>query len=209
MKDENFYVVHGWMLNKLHLKGAELNVYAIIYGFTQDGETEFTGSRRYLSEFTGLTTKTIDNTLQALVEKGLITKKTDKINGVIFNSYRAVVNFEGVEKFSTGGVEKFSTNKIDYNNIEVKESKEKSAPTLEEVTEFARSKNRADLAQPFYEYFTTGNWHDSNGRKVRNWKQKFLTWTKFDKNTSTFSSAREYTKDEMNALFQNIDEIEI
>ena len=42
--DDNYYQVSGWMLNRLHLKGTELQIYAIIYGFSQDGESKITGS---------------------------------------------------------------------------------------------------------------------------------------------------------------------
>lgn len=34
VKPENFYVVQGWMISELKLKGNELNVYAIIFGFS-------------------------------------------------------------------------------------------------------------------------------------------------------------------------------
>lgn len=49
-------------------------------------------------------------------------------------------------------------------------------PTLKEVQEYAKSRNRSDLAQKFYDYFTEGNWKDSEGKQVRAWKQKFITW---------------------------------
>ena len=49
-------------------------------------------------------------------------------------------------------------------------------PTFEEVLAYAIEKNREDLAQNFFDYFDAGDWIDSKGNKVRNWKQKFLTW---------------------------------
>lgn len=49
-------------------------------------------------------------------------------------------------------------------------------PTYEEVLEYAKSKGQEDLAQRFFDYFNDGDWIDSQGNKVRNWKQKFLTW---------------------------------
>ena len=44
IKDENYFVVHGWMRTKLNLKGNHLTIYALIYGFSQDGESEFRGT---------------------------------------------------------------------------------------------------------------------------------------------------------------------
>ena len=49
-------------------------------------------------------------------------------------------------------------------------------PTFEEVLNYAKEKGREDLAKEFFDYFTVGNWIDSQGTKVKNWKQKFLTW---------------------------------
>lgn len=99
VKDENYYQISGWMINKLNLKGTTLNVYAIIYGFTQDGESEFQGSRQYLCDFTGATKPTIDKSLNELVEKGLILKQTTKVNNVIFNKYKANLNI--INNFTT------------------------------------------------------------------------------------------------------------
>lgn len=34
VKPENYITIQGWMRTELDLKGNELNLYAIIYGFT-------------------------------------------------------------------------------------------------------------------------------------------------------------------------------
>lgn len=96
IKDENYYQISGWMINQLNLKGNALNVYAIIYGFTQDGQSVFTGSRQYLCDFTGATKPTIDKALDELVNKGFITRIVEVLNGVTFNKYKAnldILNF--------------------------------------------------------------------------------------------------------------------
>ena len=49
-------------------------------------------------------------------------------------------------------------------------------PTKDEVIEYAKFRNRLDIADRFYDYFSAGNWIDSKGQKVKNWKQKFITW---------------------------------
>ena len=49
-------------------------------------------------------------------------------------------------------------------------------PTYEEVLEYAKEKGREDIAKEFFDYFTVGEWVDSKGNKVKNWKQKFITW---------------------------------
>lgn len=88
--DENYYQITGWMINNLKLKGIALKVYAIIYGFSQDGESEFTGSLQYLCDFTGGTSKpTIIKALKDLTESQYIVKRVEYINNVQFNRYKA------------------------------------------------------------------------------------------------------------------------
>lgn len=49
-------------------------------------------------------------------------------------------------------------------------------PTLAEVQAYAKERGRADLAKKFFDYFEAGEWHDSEGKPVKAWKQKFITW---------------------------------
>jgi predicted transcriptional regulator len=51
-------------------------------------------------------------------------------------------------------------------------------PTEAEVREYAVSRGLPDFdAGRFVEFYAVNNWHDSHGRPVRNWKQKFIsTW---------------------------------
>ena len=55
VKNENHIVIHGWMVNKLGLKGNELLVYAIIYGFSQTEGQKYIGSLQYLADWTNST----------------------------------------------------------------------------------------------------------------------------------------------------------
>ena len=137
VKDENHFIVKGFMINQLELKGVELMVYAIIYGFSQDGNCKFTGSRQYLADFTGSSKSTIDRVLKELTDKELITKETTNENNITFNKYyinedtivkmsnRCIQNEEGVFNLNRGciqneegGVFNLSTNNKDiYNSI--------------------------------------------------------------------------------------------
>lgn len=103
VKDENFFLVSGWMLNRLNLKGVPLQVFSIIYGFSQDGETCFTGSLQYLMDFTNASKPTVIKALKELVEAGFILKFENEMNGVKFNKYRA--NLLVVKNFNQGSQE--------------------------------------------------------------------------------------------------------
>lgn len=75
MKDEHFFVIQGWMVNRLHLSGTELMVYAIINGFCQHGDGDgFVGGNATLMSWTGASARTIGMTLQSLEKKGLIER---------------------------------------------------------------------------------------------------------------------------------------
>lgn len=84
-----YFTVQGWMISELGLKGNALLTYAIIYGFSQDGVTEYAGSSKYLCEWLGCTKKTVLVTLADLVERGLLEKKTVTKDGVRFCNYVA------------------------------------------------------------------------------------------------------------------------
>lgn len=89
LKTENYYTVFAWMLKNLNLKGIDLSVFSIIYGFSQDGESYFTGSLRYLCEFTGSNKPAVIKSLQYLANNDLIKKHSTTINGQTLNKYNA------------------------------------------------------------------------------------------------------------------------
>lgn len=106
MKNTNYYVVHGWMINELGLCGNELLIYSIIYGFSQDDESQFTGSLNYLVSFINSTKPTVIKCLKTLCEKGFITKTDRIINNQNFPTYTAnMPNLTGGKNSLLGGKE--------------------------------------------------------------------------------------------------------
>lgn len=86
---ENYISLQGWMVRDLHLKGNELIVYAIIYGFSQAENQVFNGSLQYLADWTNSTKQGVIKCLKSLTEKGYIVKTDRLINGVKFCEYYA------------------------------------------------------------------------------------------------------------------------
>ena len=82
IKNENYIVIQGWMVNELGLKGNELLIYAIIYGFSQDENQSYTGGLQYLCNWLNSTKQTVINTLKSLQDKNLI-EKSKFFNGVV------------------------------------------------------------------------------------------------------------------------------
>lgn len=125
LKGDNYTTIQGWMLTDLCLKGNELLIYAVIYGFSQSEGQVFSGSLRYLAEWTNSTKRGVMNNLKSLVEKGYIGKRDIVVNGVKFCEYYVtkftggVKNVQGgVEQSSIGGMEKSSPNNKDIDNKE-------------------------------------------------------------------------------------------
>lgn len=113
MKDTNHITIQGFMRTKLGLSGNDLIVYAIIYGFSQDGQGKFTGSLQYLADWCGATRRGIQKNLKNLVDRGLIIKDEVDKNGITFYEYH-VSEFVGGELSSWGG-ELSSPNNININ----------------------------------------------------------------------------------------------
>ena len=151
MKSTNYIVIQGWMCKELGLKGNELLVFALIYGFSQDGESKFSGGRRYISETFDITLPTVDKVLQSLVAKNFIEKQsaddykhtdsyyiTDWVSeGVVKKLY------EGSKETLLGGSKETLLNNTNNNNTNTKKSNSKE---LLQNFQFGKSKaKRPDL----------------------------------------------------------------
>lgn len=76
VKNENYVTIQGWMLKDLELKGNDLLVYAIIFGFTQMRGNWFCEGLQYLADWTCSTKNGVFKNIQNLLQEGLIEKDT-------------------------------------------------------------------------------------------------------------------------------------
>lgn len=107
INDGTYITIQGWMRTDLKLSGNELIVYAIIYGFSQNKQGEFTGSVQYLADWVGCTKRTVTTILRKFVDEELVKKTVVQLdNNSKRVSYQANVgvgkNFLGGEKISQG-----------------------------------------------------------------------------------------------------------
>ena len=119
ISDGTYITIQGWMRTELKLSGNELIVYAIIYGFSQNKQGEFTGSAQYLADWVGCTRRTVMTILNKLVEAKLISKTEISLNNnekrVSYQAERwCEKTSQGVKNFHRG-CEKISHN-ININN---------------------------------------------------------------------------------------------
>ena len=64
--------------------------------------------------------------------------------------------------------------------------------------------------EKFFDYFTAGDWFDSKGNEVRNWKQKMITWQNKEihrpvdkKKNKMVEKERKYTEEELEQMLLN------
>lgn len=111
--NEDFFTIFGFMRNDLNLEGTELNIYAIIYGYSKDGVHDYHGSQQYLANWVGKSKTAIQRALNNLIEKELILKEeiwTD--NNIKYCKYKA--NLTRIQNDT--GISETTVNNI-YNNI--------------------------------------------------------------------------------------------
>jgi hypothetical protein len=139
MEDKNYITILGWMVNKLNLSGNDLLCYALIYGFSQDNQSSFTGSRKYIAKILGFKSlNSVDLLLKKLLEKQLIIKDSQCINNVVFNSYKANMEHPIFKKSDTPSKNEYPASKNEYDinsNIDNKKEKDKSFSTKSEKDE--------------------------------------------------------------------------
>ena len=96
MKENNYITIPGFLRTRLDLKGSELIITALIYGYSQDGNSWFMGKTEYIAEWAGVTDKNVLLSLKSLTEKGILEKKEMFVNNKAKRCYYRF-NFECVK----------------------------------------------------------------------------------------------------------------
>jgi len=140
MNSENFVVIQGWMCNELELKGNDLLVYALIYGFSQDGESVFSGGRNYIAKTFNISLPTVDKALNNLLDRGLIEKIPLEVNNVTFNNYKITLR---VVKNLYGGSKETLPNNINNNKNSINVlSKDNTSETEPDLFQFGETESK-------------------------------------------------------------------
>lgn len=118
----------------------------------------------------------------------------------------------------TENTTKAELDKIEFAKKCVKAYKEKEpkkavgfvAPTLKEVEKYAKEKDYNVDVDKFYDYYTVAEWHDKNGKPIKNWKLKLLLWNNNNKDSNTNNFIHNnYTKKQIKGLITNLDDVEV
>ena len=193
---DNYVVLQGWMLTDLNLKGTDLMVYAIIFGFSQNGDGQcYTGSIQYLIDWTNSSRSTVLRSLASLVEKGYIAKEDRIENGVRFCKYYVQNDIGGVKmtypsvkmtpgwcQNDTGGGVKMTPNNLDNKKLEDNLAKKTSnkatkfiQPTVEQVEEYCQQMGYGISPDRFVDYYTANGWMTGKTH-MKDWKAAVRNW---------------------------------
>lgn len=177
-----FIVIQDWML-ALGLDIYETVILAIIYGFSQDGETTFRGSWKYLEYHAKCSRRKVASSLADLVEKGLVKKKDIYQGGVKFCEYAActggawdapvVHDVHNVVQEMHGGGAPDAPNNIEYNG------ENKFSPNKENNAQSAQPRP-FDFKKALLEMGVSEQ-HASDWMAVRKAKRMTNTRTAFDR----------------------------
>lgn len=179
-------------------------------------------SNKYFANLYKVSPTTISLLIKNLVEFGYLENEIVYREGTkeILNRYLKIVKGGYLRNLKEGYLRNLKDNNINNNNTRINNKeiyKERfKKPTLEEIENYIKEKNMNVNAKTFYNYFTESNWVDSKGNKVKNWKQKLITWNSYNKNTTVemtpvwFEEAltnEQITLDEQNELENILKEI--
>ena len=180
MDNSNYITIQGWMVKELKLRGNELLVFAIIYGFTQDGESRFQGSCAYLADWLGSSRQTALNMLNLLTNKGLITRTEKTVNGLKVCDYAVncallatVQNFNTINicnnnTLTNTDIRENNTNKYGVQNLD---TDQKCAPECASPEEPAEETKEERIERTFSVFWTAYPRKVDKERARRAWRK--------------------------------------
>ena len=136
VKADNYVNIQGWMSKNLGLKGNNLIIYAIIFGFSQVEGHYFNGSLQYLGEWTNSTRQGVIKNLKELVDTGLIIKQEASPTNIYYVNRAIIDEVNNVEsevnnvdtplnKVDTDSKQSLHNTRINHSNTQDKYIREK------------------------------------------------------------------------------------
>lgn len=172
------------------LRPNEKILYSEITALTQKNGECYAGNK-YFAELYDVKENAIATWIKHLKEKKYIDIEYEYKENTK-EILKRIIKIGGIQKDTTrysneclGGIQKGEDNNTSINNKkEIYKERKFKKPTIEEIKEYIDAKKLNINPYSFYEYFEVGNWKDSKGNQVKNWKQKLLTWDNYSNNKS-------------------------
>lgn len=207
MELKGYTNIPDWMLS-FDLDVYETIILAVIFGFSQDGDSSFSGSQRYLASKAKCTRRKVVSALQHLTAEGYIIKQDVDIRGIHLCEYKMGTRCIGCECGSQGGCECGSHNNIDKDIIDNTLSNNKRAngfvkPSLDEVRAYCEERNNGVDAENFFNFYEAKGWKIGKDA-MRDWKAAIRTW---ERRTAPSVAREERKESVMERNFRMMDEM--
>lgn len=181
MELKGYTNIPDWMLS-LDLDVYETIILAVIYGFSQDGESTFAGSLKYLCQKAKCSRRKVTMALPKLVEMGLIIKIDKEVRGVHLCEYRVSMLCMGGASDAPGGSachapKNIENENIDINSLSIKGSSRFQKPTLEEIREYCISRGNNVDPEQFLNFYESKGWVVGKS-PMEDWRAAVRTWEK-------------------------------
>lgn len=187
MNPSGYTTIPDWMLD-LDLDVHETIILAVIHGFSQDGESTFKGSWKYLAGKAKCSRRKVANTLVSLVEKKFIEKIDIDIRGIHLCEYKitdtcrmcigSAPHAPGSASDAWGGAP-HAPNNIDNNiNISIESNKGKAKfqkPTIAEIDAYCAERGNTIDAEEFFNFYESKGWVIGKS-PMKDWKACIRTW---------------------------------
>ena len=148
------------------------------------GERGCFASNKHIADFCQCGEWKVSTSVSKLVDLGYLYVQSFDGRQRILKSRLAFITEQSCEKpkADLGKSRQSNTrNKPSNNTTNKRERKPFIPPTLEEVEAYCKSRKNNVDAKRFWDYFDAADWVDGKGNKVRNWKQKVITWESYNK----------------------------
>ena len=194
MKKNNQYItIQGWMgKGGLNLSGSSLIIYAIIYGFSQDGESACSCHLQYFQEWADVCERTARDIVSSLAASGYILRNEIGTGRGSYVEYRANMkiaedaqkgaNFAPIIKGANNSEKganfagQNNNNIIIYNNYFLRDARAMEDQRKEFFNFFFWKNANAPKAEmeAFCRVAELADWKDSKGRKLDTFRKRII-----------------------------------
>lgn len=214
MASKGYITIPDWM-NDLDIDVYETIILATIYGFSQDGDSRFSGSQNYLARKAKCSRRKVIKCLENLIGRGLIKKFDLYRGGVHFCEYTYINQesaYQGCEQGSQGvnemhrGCEQDSHNNKEDNKDNKIYNESRSSfvkPTLQEIAEYCKQRGNNVNPETFYNHYESNGWMVGKNR-MKNWKAAIHTWENSDRERRASGSGKPFSSRKESVFEQNL-----
>lgn len=142
-------------------------------------------SNEYFADFIGLSKERTRKLISSLVDKGYVTSSIEYKEGtrevgkrwlkatIPYGQFQPCPLVENDQDINT---ELLIHKKKEISKDISKEKNRFTPPTISEVEAYIKEKGYHFNAKAFFDYYASANWHKSDGKAVKNWKQCCALW---------------------------------